>query len=101
MNRLNESQNAQQLLGNFDFTSIDQMDPTGNEQAPDSIKIELSSDNDLFFHFTHIYMSLKSKLSLMEGRLQDVNEIIRLKNPSLLLQIQKTIPQTIKSTYKK
>jgi hypothetical protein len=25
----------------------------------------------------------------MEGRLQDINELLRLKNPSLLLQLQK------------
>lgn len=34
-------------------------------------------------------MSLKSKLSLMEGRLQDIHEIVRVKNPSLLLSIKK------------
>lgn len=36
-------------------------------------------------------MSLKSKLSLMEGRLQDIHEIVRVKNPSLLLSIKKNV----------
>jgi hypothetical protein len=34
---------------------------------------------------------MKSKLALIEGRLQDINDLVRVKNPSLLLQIQKKI----------
>mmetsp|Transcript_56635 Transcript_56635/g.64916 ORF Transcript_56635/g.64916 Transcript_56635/m.64916 type:complete len:236 (+) Transcript_56635:40-747(+) len=54
---------------------------------------------------TYKYGSLKSKISLMEGRLQDINELVRLKNPSLLLQIQKspakTKQQTLSTSFKK
>lgn len=40
-------------------------------------------------HITYRYGSLKSKISMMEGRLQDIAELVRMKNPSLLLHIQK------------
>lgn len=36
------------------------------------------------------YNSVKTKLQLMEARLRDVNNLIKLKNPSLLLQLQKS-----------
>jgi len=38
---------------------------------------------------TFRYNSAKSKVALMEARLQDVNNLVKLKNPSLLLQLQK------------
>lgn len=41
-------------------------------------------------HVAYQYGALKSKTSMMEGRLQDIAELVRAKNPSLLLQIQKT-----------
>lgn len=41
-------------------------------------------------HVAFQYGALKSKTSMMEGRLQDIAELVRAKNPSLLLQIQKT-----------
>ena len=34
---------------------------------------------------TFRYNSLKSKIALMEARLKDVNNLVKLKNPSLLL----------------
>jgi hypothetical protein len=40
-------------------------------------------------HITFRYGSMKSKISMMEGRLQDIAELVRMKNPSLLLHIQK------------
>ena len=36
------------------------------------------------------YDSVKTKLQLMEARLRDVNNLIKLKNPSLLLQLHKS-----------
>lgn len=36
------------------------------------------------------YNSVKTKLSLMQARLQDINALVKVKNPSLLLQLQKT-----------
>lgn len=38
---------------------------------------------------THRYNSLKSKLAIMQARLQDINNLVKIKNPSLLLQLQK------------
>ena len=40
---------------------------------------------------TYRYNSQKSKVNLMEARLQDVNSMVKLKNPSLLLQIQRGV----------
>merc|ERR1712110_1089632 len=39
------------------------------------------------------YNSVKSKLALMQARLQDINSLVKVKNPSLLLQLQKTPPR--------
>ena len=36
------------------------------------------------------YNALKSKLQLMKDRIETINNIVKIKNPSLLLQIQKT-----------
>lgn len=36
---------------------------------------------------TFRYNSAKSKVALMEARLQDVNNLVKVKNPSLLLQL--------------
>jgi hypothetical protein len=36
------------------------------------------------------YNSAKTKLQIMEARLRDVNSLLKLKNPSLLLQLQKS-----------
>jgi hypothetical protein len=38
---------------------------------------------------TYRYNAVKSKLALLQARLQDVNALVKVKNPSLLLQIQK------------
>eukprot|EP01015_Nassula_variabilis_P016467 TRINITY_DN2526_c0_g1_i1.p1 TRINITY_DN2526_c0_g1~~TRINITY_DN2526_c0_g1_i1.p1 ORF type:complete len:251 (+),score=49.95 TRINITY_DN2526_c0_g1_i1:63-815(+) len=221
------SSQTQNILNSFDFSAIDEMDPTlhdgnklifdrelqfhirfqekgleaqelsslepirvrvlllGDETNPQQIKLELSSENDLFFYYQHIandsnfkeikknqqlhidfseyavviikslnkcekepnqfcaiftiftdglgrleivqtmeykdieliafdfaanpeeairqqitfrYGALKSKLALMEGRLQDIHELVRLKNPSLLLQMQK-VPQASRMSY--
>lgn len=42
---------------------------------------------------TFRYNSVKSKLALMQARLQDVNQLVKVKSPSLLLQLQKTAPR--------
>mmetsp|Transcript_55458 Transcript_55458/g.159473 ORF Transcript_55458/g.159473 Transcript_55458/m.159473 type:complete len:247 (-) Transcript_55458:74-814(-) len=38
---------------------------------------------------TFRYNSVKSRLALMQGRLQDVQALVKVKNPSLLLQLQR------------
>jgi hypothetical protein len=39
-------------------------------------------------HITYRYNSMKQKLSLVQGRLQDMTNLVKIKNPSLLLQLQ-------------
>jgi hypothetical protein len=41
-------------------------------------------------HISFRYNSLRSKLAIMHARLQDVNALVKLKNPSLLLQLQRS-----------
>ena len=36
------------------------------------------------------YNSVKSRLALMQARLQDINALVKIKNPSLLMQLQRT-----------
>ena len=40
-------------------------------------------------HIAYRYNSLKSRLAMMQARLQDVQKLVQAKNPSLLVQIQK------------
>jgi len=40
-------------------------------------------------HISYRYNALKSRLALMQARLQDVQKLVQAKNPSLLVQIQK------------
>ena len=49
-------------------------------------------------HITYRYNSVKSKLALMQARLQDINSLVKVKNPSLLLQLQKSPVKTMQST---
>ncbi len=44
---------------------------------------------------TYRYNSVKAMLGAMKGRLEDVSNLVKLKNPSLLLQIQKSQPGSI------
>jgi len=39
------------------------------------------------------YNGVKGKLALMQARLEDINALVKVKNPSLLLQLQKTPPR--------
>ena len=43
-------------------------------------------------NITFRYNSVKSRLALMQARLQDINALVKIKNPSLLLQLQRTPP---------
>lgn len=42
---------------------------------------------------TFRYNSVKSRLALMQARVQDINNLVKVKNPSLLLQLQKAPPR--------
>mmetsp|Transcript_70276 Transcript_70276/g.219428 ORF Transcript_70276/g.219428 Transcript_70276/m.219428 type:complete len:104 (-) Transcript_70276:180-491(-) len=52
-----------------------------------------SSEEVVRQHITFRYNSMKSRLALMQARLQDINALVKVKNPSLLLQLQKTPPR--------
>ena len=39
---------------------------------------------------TFRYNAVKTRLNMMQSRLEDVNNLVKLKNPSLLLQLQKS-----------
>jgi len=41
---------------------------------------------------TYRYNAMKTRVGLMENRLRDVNNLVKLKNPSLLMQLQKAPP---------
>lgn len=43
---------------------------------------------------TFRYTSMKNRLAVMQTRLQDINALVKTKNPSLLLQLQKTTTRT-------
>ncbi len=50
------------------------------------------SPEDVVQHqISYRYSSLKQRLTVMEGRLKDVNNLVKLKNPSLLLQLQRGV----------
>ena len=51
-----------------------------------------SSEEMVRQNITYRYNSMKSKVQLMEARLKDVNNLVKIKNPSLLLQMQKAGP---------
>ena len=46
-----------------------------------------SADEVIRSSITFRYNSVKSKVALMEARLKDVNNLVKIKNPSLLLQL--------------
>jgi hypothetical protein len=41
-------------------------------------------------HITYRYNSMKQKLAVMQSRLHEINNLVKMKNPSLLLQLQKS-----------
>lgn len=49
-----------------------------------------SPDDTVRKQISFRYNALKSKLALMQDRINTINNIVKIKNPSLLLQIQKT-----------
>lgn len=55
-----------------------------------SLEFMASSEEVIREEITFRYNSMKSKLSLMQARLQDVNKMVKVKSPSLLLQMQKS-----------
>ena len=54
-----------------------------------SVEYRNSPEEIVRQHIAYRYNSVKSKLALMQARLQDITALVKIKNPSLLLQLQK------------
>jgi len=57
-----------------------------------SLDFTRSSDELVRQHITYRYNALKRRIALLSSRLHELNEVVKLKHPSLLLQIQKPSP---------
>ena len=65
-----------------------------------SCKFAASAEDVVREQISFRYNSIKSRLALMQARLADVNALVKIKNPSLLLQLQRTPPRvTTKSAF--
>ena len=51
-----------------------------------SVDFSRSPDESVRQSITYRYNAMKSRLAVMQSRLQEVNHLVKLKNPSLLLQ---------------
>lgn len=54
-----------------------------------SCVFERSPDEVVQHHITYRYNAMKQKLAIMQTRLHELNTLVKTKNPSLLLQLQK------------
>ncbi|CAM9223061.1 unnamed protein product [Phaeothamnion confervicola] len=55
-----------------------------------SLQFSRSPEDVVQHQITYRYNAMKSRLALMHARLQDINNLVKLKNPSLLLQLQRS-----------
>mmetsp|Transcript_20676 Transcript_20676/g.24852 ORF Transcript_20676/g.24852 Transcript_20676/m.24852 type:complete len:236 (-) Transcript_20676:523-1230(-) len=58
-----------------------------------SCNFQASSEEMVRHQITYRYNIVKSRLALMQARLADVNALVKIKNPSLLLQLQRAPPR--------
>ncbi|CAN0011236.1 unnamed protein product [Heterosigma akashiwo] len=49
-----------------------------------------STEEVVQYQITYRHNAMKSKLALMQSRMQEVNNLVKMKNPSLLLQLQRS-----------
>jgi hypothetical protein len=56
-----------------------------------------SSQEIIQHQITYRYNSIKQRLNVMQAKLSDINSLVKTKNPSLLLQLQKTNSPAITS----
>ena len=54
-----------------------------------SLDFVATSEEAVRQQLTYRYNAMKSKMAIMQARLQDITTLVKVKNPSLLLQIQK------------
>lgn len=66
-----------------------------------SLDFANSPDEVVRRQIAYRYNSLKTKLSLMQDRVNSISNLIKLKNPSLLLQIQKITPGKLNTSTNK
>mmetsp|Transcript_10428 Transcript_10428/g.26502 ORF Transcript_10428/g.26502 Transcript_10428/m.26502 type:complete len:145 (-) Transcript_10428:224-658(-) len=59
-----------------------------------SCRFVTSTEDEVREQITYRYNILKSRLALMQARLADVNALVKIKNPSLLLQLQRSPART-------
>lgn len=57
-----------------------------------SVMFARSPDDAIRQQIAFRYNSQKSKVAVMQARLHDIVNIVKVKNPSLLLQLQKPVP---------
>ena len=57
-----------------------------------SLEFANSPDDVVRRQIAYRYNAQKTKLSLLQDRINSISNLIKLKNPSLLLQIQKLVP---------
>lgn len=55
-----------------------------------SLEFVNSPDDIVRKYISFKYSSMKSKISVLQDRISSISNIVKIKNPSLLLQIQKT-----------
>jgi Centriolar protein SAS N-terminal domain len=67
------------FLQNMEYKFIELLSVDYVQTAQDLVK----------HHITYRYHTAKNRVAMLHTRLQEINQIIKLKNPSLLLQIQK------------
>ena len=63
-----------------------------------SIEFAASTEEVIRTSIGFRYSLLKAKSQIMQNRLKDISAILKLKNPSLLLQLQKGTTQTVGTT---
>lgn len=54
-----------------------------------SCDFEASPEHVIQHHITYRYNAMKQRLAIMQSRLHEINNLVKLKNPSLLIQLQK------------
>lgn len=55
-----------------------------------SCDFQAGGEESIRQQITYRYNAVKSKLALMQARLQDISSLVKVKNPSLLLQLQRS-----------
>jgi cold shock CspA family protein len=62
-----------------------------------SLDFVASSEENVRQQITYRYNSVKSKLAILQARLQDISALVKVKNPSLLLQLQRNPKKSVRN----